>query len=429
MKNEAIGGQEKQRDKGDKAINSSPSLPLSLSPSLPPSPRRIFISTGEVSGDLQGALLIPALQRQAAMRGWELEIAGLGGDRMAAAGAKILGHTTAIGSIGLLEALPYILPTFQIQRQARQYLRQYPPDLVVLIDYMGGNVRIGNFLRRQLPHVPIVYYIAPQAWVWSPSPKSAMEIAHVTDLLLAIFPEEARYFEARQTKSIWVGHPLVDRMVEFPSRERARAELQIESDRVAIALLPASRPQEVKYLLPVIFQAARAIQEQMPAAHFWIPLSLERYRQPIESAIANYGLRATLASDRTPEILAAADLAIGKSGTVNLELALLDVPQVAIYRVHPLTYWVARTFFNFSIPFMSPANLVSMQPIVPELLQERATPENIAREALALLVNPERRSQILQEYQEMRFCLGATGVCDRAAQEILQLLGSNANEA
>jgi lipid-A-disaccharide synthase len=370
-------------------------------------------------------MLIPALQRQAAARGWALEIVGLGGDRMAAAGAKILGHTSAIGSIGLLEALPHILPTFQIQRQARQYLQQHPPDLVVLIDYMGANVRIGNFLRDRLPQVPIVYYIAPQAWVWSPSPKSAMEIANVTDLLLAIFPEEARYFEARQTNVSWVGHPLVDRMAEFPSREEARSRLEIEPDEVAIALLPASRPQEVKYLLPAIFKAARAIQEQIPTARFWIPLSLERYRQPIAVAIADMGLRATLVSDRTKEVLAAADLAIGKSGTVNLELALLDVPQVAIYRVHPLTFWVARSIFNFSISFMSPANLVSMQPIVPELLQDEATPERIAREGLELLLNRERRTKILADYRKMRRCLGEVGVCDRAAQEIFQLLGSN----
>jgi lipid-A-disaccharide synthase len=154
---------------------------------------------------------------------------------------------------------------------------------------------------------------------------------------------------------------------------------------------------------------------------FWIPLSLEVYRPSIEAAIARYGLRATLVAGKTQEVLAAADLAITKSGTVNLELALLDVPQVVFYRVSPFTYWVARTLFKFSIPFMSPPNLVMMRSIVPELLQEQATPENIVKESLELLLNPDRRQQTLKDYQEMRRLLGEVGVCDRAAREILQL--------
>ena len=171
-----------------------------------------------------------------------------------------------------------------------------------------------------------------------------------------------------------------------------------------------------------MFEAAQQIQTKLPQVHFWIPLSLEIYRQPIEQAIQRYGLRATLVSEKTQEVLAAADLAITKSGTVNLEIALLNVPQVVLYRVSPLTAWIVRTFLKFSIPFMSPPNLVEMKPIVPELLQEQATPENIQQTALELLLNPIRRQQIMSDYQKMRQSLGEVGVCDRAAQEILQLL-------
>jgi lipid-A-disaccharide synthase len=385
-------------------------------------PRRIFISTGEVSGDLQGALLIDALKRQAKATGLELEIVALGGSRMAASGAILLGDTTGIGSVGILEALPYVLPTLQIQRRAKQYLQQHPPDLVVLIDYMRPNLTIGGYVRRQLPSVPVVYYISPQQWVWSLGLRDTEKIVEITDRLLAIFPEEARYFKERGASVSWVGHPLVDRIQGFPNREKARAALGIEPSQVAIALIPASRRQELKYLLPVIFQAAQQIQAQLPQVHFWIPLSLETYRRQIEQAIQDYGLRATLIADQTPEVLAAADLAITKSGTVNLELALLDVPQVVTYRVSPMTIWIARTFLKVSIPFVSPPNLVDMKPIVPELLQEQATPENLVREALELLLNPQRRQQTLAGYEEMRRSLGEVGVCDRAAGEILQLL-------
>lgn len=383
---------------------------------------RIFISTGEVSGDLQGALLIEALKRQAVSTGLELEIVALGGDRMADAGATLLSNTISIGSIGTLESLPFILPTLKIQRRAKQYLQQHPPDLVVLIDYPVSNLTIGSYVRRQMPQVPVVYYIAPQMWVWWSNRRDIARIVDITDKVLAIFPEEARYFRSQGAKVSWVGHPLVDRMQNAPSREKARAGLRISPEQLSVVLLPASRRQELKYILPVMFQAAIAIQAKLPQVHFWIPLSLEIYRQPIEQAIQDYGLRATVVSGQTQEAIAAADLAITKSGTVNLEIALLNVPQVVLYRVSPVTAWIARTFLKFSIPYMSPPNLVEMKPIVTELLQEQATPENIQHAALELLLNPSRRQQTLADYQQMRRSLGEVGVSDRAAQEIFQLL-------
>ncbi|HAJ58740.1 MAG TPA: lipid-A-disaccharide synthase, partial [Cyanobacteria bacterium UBA8543] len=234
--------------------------------------KTVFISTGEVSGDLQGALLIHALKRQAKVTGIELEIVALGGDKMSAAGATLLGNTTGIGSVGLLESLPFVLPTLQIQRRAKQYLRQHPPDLVVLIDYMGPNISIGNFIRRHLPRVPIVYYIAPQDWVWSARsimPRHTMTIVKMTNQLLAIFPEEARYFEKQGASVSWVGHPLVDRMQSSPTREEARARLGIEPEQIAIALVPASRRQELKYMMPIAFEAARQLQSQLLEHGAW----------------------------------------------------------------------------------------------------------------------------------------------------------------
>ncbi|MHC5828203.1 MAG: glycosyltransferase family protein, partial [Nostoc sp.] len=148
-------------------------------------------------------------------------------------------------------------PTLQVQRQAIASLKQNPPDLVVLIDYMTPNLEIGTYLKRYLPHVPVVYYIAPQEWAWSVNFRRTNRIVGFTDKLLAIFPQEARYFREKGAKVSWVGHPLVDRMQDAPSREAARATLGIAPEQIAIALLPVSRHQELKYLLPVIFQAAQ----------------------------------------------------------------------------------------------------------------------------------------------------------------------------
>ena len=381
---------------------------------------RIFISTGEVSGDLQGAMLIDALKRQATAIGVELEIVALGGERMAAAGANLLSNTTGIGSIGILESLPFVLPTLQIQRRARKYLRQNPPDVLVLIDYVNPNLAVGGYVRQHLPEVPVVYYIAPQDWA-VPQLGHTKQIARVSDRLLAIFPEEARYYRDQGISVSWVGHPLLDRMQSAPTREQARNTLGIEADTLAIALLPASRQQELKYLLPTICEAAKLIQTKLPQVHFWIPVSLATYRDVIEKAVEDYGLSATVLEGKTLEAIAAADLAITKSGTVNLEIALLNVPQVVLYRVNSITAWIGRHILRLSIPFMSPANLVLMKAIVPELLQEEATPARIVKESLELLLNQEKQAQTLADYQQMCQCLGEVGVCDRAAVEIIRL--------
>ncbi len=394
--------------------------------------KRVFISTGEVSGDLQGSLLVLALQRQAVAMGIELEILALGGDRMATAGANLLGHTSAIGSMGLLESLPFVLPTLKVQRLAKDHLRDNPPDIVVLIDYMGPNIALCEYLPKHLPNVPVVYYIAPQEWVWGDQWQWGVKLFRSdlvvsTDRILAIFPKEADYYRKKGGNVTWVGHPLVDRLQTAPSREVARAQLGIAADRPAVALLPASRRQELQYLMPTIFEAAQQIQRQVPDVQFWIPLALEQYRPAIAAAIQNYGLHATLVSDADcPDpaaltVLAAADLAITKSGTVNLEIALLNVPQVVLYKMNPITGWIMEHILKFNVPFVSPPNLVEMQPIVPELLQYNATPAAIAHEAIDLLTNTDRRRTMLAGYASMQKALGTVGVCDRAALEILNM--------
>jgi lipid-A-disaccharide synthase len=324
-----------------------------------------------------------------------------------------------VGSEMCIRDRPYVIPTLRVQRQAITYLKENPPDLVVLIDYMGPNLGIGTYMKENLPDVPVAYYIAPQEWVWSMSFQNTNRIVGFTDKLLAIFPEEARYYQQNGANVCWVGHPLIDRMANAPSREIAREKLGIKDTEITIALLPASRHQELKYLLPVIFAAAKNIQSKLPNVHFWIPLSLETFRNTITAAIKDYGLKATVVLGQQREVFAAADFAITKSGTVNLELALLNVPQVVVYRLNPITAWIARHILKGSIPFASPVNLVVMREIVPEFLQEKATAENITQATMELLLNSEKRQKTLTGYQEMRYSLGELGVCDRTAKEIL----------
>jgi lipid-A-disaccharide synthase len=381
--------------------------------------KTIFISTGEVSGDLQGALLVTALKQLAKKSGIDLNIVALGGRKMAAAGATILADTTAISSIGVWEALAYIQPSFRVRDLVRKYLKTTPPDLLILIDYISLNMSIGKYARSILPKLHIAYYIAPQEWVWSNDDKKTSVIVDFTDEIFSIFPAEARYFAEQGAKVKFVGHPLVDRVATIASREVARDKLGINEDEIAIALIPASRQQELKYLLPAIFEAARQLQAKLPNVRFWIPLSRPDFQAEIESQIQAYRINANLVTINADLVLSAADLAITKCGTVSLELALLNIPQVVIYRVSKITAWIAEHLAKFSISFMSPVNLVEMKAIVPELMQDEATPDRIVSESLELILNTQRRDRILSDYSQMRAALGDTGVCDRVAQEIL----------
>jgi len=380
--------------------------------------KTIFISTGDVSGDLQGALLVTALQQLAAKSGIDLNIVALGGTKMAAAGAKILADTVSISSMGIVEHLAYVRPSLQARSLAKQYLKTNPPDALILIDYVDPNVAIGKYIKNFFPNLPVYFYIAPQDWVWPRQHKRAKLIVSFIDEIFAVFPVEAQYFTEQGAKTKFVGHPLVDRVATLTSREIARDKLGITDEETAVALIPASRQQELKYILPNIFAAARQIQERLPAVRFWIPLSRPDFQAEIESQIQAYQINATLVTENADLVLAAADLAITKCGTVSLELALLNVPQVVIYRVSKITAWIAKHVIKFSIPYMSPTNLVEMKSIVPELMQDDASPDRIAAESLELLLNSDRRDRMLANYTEMRAALGDRGVCDRVAQEI-----------
>ena len=385
---------------------------------------RIFISTGEVSGDLQGAMLVEALHRQASLANISLEIAALGGERMKQAGVNLIVDTTSIGAVGYLEALPLVIPTLKIQNQAKKYLHQFPPDILVLIDYAAPNIAIANYVKKHFPQIPILYYIAPQDWV-VPRLGNAAKIAKIVDQILAIFPQEAKYYRSKGVMVTWVGHPLIDRINSTAKKEQARLILDIDPQQPIITLLPASRQQEIRQMLPVLCEAAQLIQQKIPNVQFLIPISLGIYRQAITEAITKYNLSATIIEKNRLDAIACADLALTKSGTVNLEIALLNIPQVVFYRVHPLTAWLARNILKIKINFMSPPNLILDRQIVPEFKQEAATAENIAQAALELFSNNIERKKMLANYQEMKNLLGGSGACDRAAQEIIQVAKKN----
>ncbi len=388
---------------------------------------RLLISTGEVSGDLQGSLLVAALYREAKRRSLPLEMIALGGARMKAAGVDLIADTASMGAIGLWEAIPFVLPTFRVQSKLDEYLETHSLDGVVLIDYMGPNIRLGNKVRRLTPNIPIIYYIAPQEWAWRLGDGGTTDLIRFTDKILAIFKAEAEFYCKRGGSVTWVGHPMLDMLKELPSREEALSLLGLSADEKILLLLPASRPQEIRYLMPNFVKAAALIQKRDPSVYVIVPAGLQGFEIQIEKAMDEAGvigrvIPATEVDSLKPILFAVANLALGKSGTVNMELALNSIPQIVGYRVSRVTAFLARKILRFNVEHISPVNLLLHERLIPELVQEELTPEALFEFAVPLLEDVNARANMISGYKKLRNALGAPGVTERAANEILDLV-------
>ena len=388
---------------------------------------KLLISTGEVSGDLQGSLLINALKTNAEKRKIELEIIALGGERMQEAGAKLISNTSSIGAIGFLEALPYVLPTLNAQSKIDNYLSSSPPDAVVLIDYMGPNIRLGLKVKKKFPNIPIIYYIAPQEWAWRLGDSGTTDLISFTDKILAIFEEEAKFYSNKGGNVKFVGHPMLDFYRNIPTREESFRRIGLTSDQKLLLIIPASRKQELKYILPTLLKAAKLLQEKDPSITVLIPSGLNEFNELLNNSLKEYALsgRVILSNevdDLKPFLFSAAHLALAKSGTINMELALNSVPQIVGYKVSRVTAFFARYLLRFNVKYISPVNLLLNKMLIPEFIQEDFKADKIFNAALKILEDNSTKEDIKLGYERLKDKLGKPGVTDRASKDILDLL-------
>lgn len=374
---------------------------------------------GEVSGDSQGSLIVTALRRLRPA----LRVSGVGGAGMAAAGVDVLVETVRWGVIGYAET--YVrLPGFALRfwRLAR-LIERARPDLLLLIDFPGMNREL---VRRFASRVPTVYYFPPQTY--GRRGRSASRMARHPVRLLAVLPFEADAYRAAGADVRYIGHPAVDSTATMAaSRATLRGEWGIGSVPT-VGLLPGSRVQEVRSLLPPMLDAARRLHASC-GAMFLLPLAAPHLRPDVEPAVASAGLPVRVVPGRAADVMAASDVVVAASGTALVEAACLGVPMVVVYKLSRLTEWIARRFVvppdlgreGFSIP-----SIVMGRPIVPELIQATVTGPRIAQEVERLLTDHAAREQMRAHLAEVRRRLGPPGVLERAAQDILHVLDSRA---
>ena len=386
--------------------------------------KKIFISTGEVSGDLHGSLLAKALIEESLEKSIDIDLFGLGGERMKKAGVNVLFDTTSISAIGIWEAIPLVLPMMKIQKRFLQVLVSKSPNCLILIDYMGPNISIGRRLKRKNLKMPIYYYIAPQEWAWRVGNNSTTDLIGFSDKIFAIFQQEANFYRKRGGKVSWIGHPMVDLTKKLPTKKESRKYLDLASNQNILLIMPASRPQELKYILPTFIQVAQKLQRKYPDLVVFIPSCRDVFDQSFQKALDKNNINGRVISTSEIEknkvyIYSLSKLALCKSGTVNMELALYGIPQVVGYKVSRVTAFIAKKILNFKLRFISPINLLMKRQIVPEFVQKEFNVNSVFRKSCKLLEKNDAKLKMKQGYKLLKNNLGDEGVTKRAAKEII----------
>jgi lipid-A-disaccharide synthase len=378
---------------------------------------RVLMIAGEVSGDHHAAGLAAALRR----RRPDLAISGVGGTEMAAAGVDVLVESLHWGAIGYLET--YVrLPIFALRFWAIvRLIERHRPDLLVLVDFPGMNREL---VRHFSGRVPMVYFFPPQ--VYFRRGRSAVRMARAAVRVLATLPFEADVYRRAGADVVFVGHPAVDAAEAVTESSQALREEWGIPPGPLVGLLPGSRVQEIRSLLPPMLAAARALRATSPV-QFVLPVASPFLGREVSRAVARAGVPVRLVEGRALDVIRAADIVVVASGTAPVEAACLGSPMVVVYRLSRITSWIARRFVAdpevYRVGFAIP-NLVMGRGIVPELLNDMVSGPRIQAEVERLLFDSASRARLRNDLAEVRRRLGGPGVLDRAAQETLRVLDS-----
>jgi lipid-A-disaccharide synthase len=367
-----------------------------------------MLSCGEPSGDLYAGALAAELRKRVP----SIEIFGFGGDRLRDSGAHLVGDFKGISVTGLTEALRVLPRSYLMLRRLVAAARATRPDVFVAIDFPDFNFRLMAAIKGL--GIPVVYYISPQLWAWRPGRMHTMKA--LVDRVLVIFPFEEELYRREGVDARFVGHPLVDLARATTPREVFLREHGLDPEAPTVALLPGSRPNEVRRILPDMVAAVPLIAAQIPRVQFVVACAPNL---PDGSFAGFRAVGATLVRARADDVLAASDVVVTASGTATVQAALHEKPMVVVYRLSSLTYRLGKPFVKVDTYAM--ANLVAGRRVVPELIQHDFTPERVARETIGFLTDRDRYESTRQALREVRARLGAAGGSGRAADAILEI--------
>ena len=368
---------------------------------------RVYLVAGEASGDRLAADLLRELKKNPKLKAY-----GVGGPMLKAAGQEQSLNLAKHAVVGLTDVLKNLPKFLKIFREVKHEIAEVNPDVVILVDYPGFNLRLAKALHGQRNAPAIVYYVSPQVWAWKAGRAKLME--RILDRLLVIFPFEVDWFakHAPKLKTKWVGHPLADRWI-------AQAKEGPKDEIPCVALLPGSRAKEIAKHWPVLLQTAQRIVREQKNVTFMTLATDHEMRQKLEEEWARQpmsGVSLDILAGQSLTQLTRCSLAIVASGTATLECAMAGLPMLVIYKTSWLTYWLGR--FLIQLPYLSMVNVLAGEKVVPEFLQGAMEPERLAKAALQILRNPKGAEAMAGRIRDVAKKLGGPGAAARAAAEV-----------
>ncbi len=383
----------------------------------------MFIVAGEASGDNLAAKLMAALR---SATGDRVRFEGIGGASMAAQGLSSLFPMRDLSLMGMAEILPHLPRLIRRLRATAAAIESSRPSVVVTVDSPGFSFRVAKRVRPL--GIPLIHYVAPQLWAWRPG--RGRELAGLIDHLLALLPFEPEFFETYGVPCTFVGHPVIEAGLAEGSASRFRERYELADSSPMVVVLPGSRRTEIRRLLPVFGRTLHLLAERHAGITAAIPV-VEAVAETVRATVSRWRVPALLLDNTADKIdaFAAAAAAITKSGTVTLELAIAGVPMVVCYKVSPLTAMLMRRLLK--VDTVALVNLMAGQRLVPELLQDRCTPEAIAQTVSDLLDHPERRESMRVKLRAAVARLGdrSPSPSARAAEVVLSAIEAGAAQA
>lgn len=379
--------------------------------------RRVLIVAGEASADLHGANLVKAIRRLNP----DVAFWGIGGKDMAKAGVRILIPSSDMAVVGLTEVLSRFQVIVHAANTMKSALKRLHPDLLILIDYPDFNLYLARIAKRF--RVPVFYYISPQVWAWRQG--RVRKIARRVDRMAVILPFEEGFYRQRGVKVDYVGHPLLDalesRCLDSGNGSQGFVPSQDDSNAYpVVGLLPGSRGEEIRKLLPVMIQAVEILKARYTGIRCLLPLAKTIERRFVETFIQKTPVDIEIRETDIYAALGASHIAMVTSGTATLDAAIMGVPTVVVYKVAPISYWLGRVLIR--VPFIGLVNLVAGDRVVPELIQQDVMPERLADEARLLLENERVRDRMIAQLNRVRTRLGKGGASERAAQIAIEMM-------
>ena len=375
-------------------------------------PLKILFSAGESSGDQHAANMFVELKKQQP----DIIGLGMGGAKMAQAGIDIRYDSANIAVIGVVEVIKHYAEIRRALKLMQQLVATERPDLLVCVDYKEFNFKLARYAKQQ--GIKVLFYVSPQVWAWRPG--RVVAYGKVIDMMAVIFPFETAYYDAEKVPVRYVGHPSVDKVHAQYSKDEALTRFGLDNSPAVVGLLPGSRANEIQRMLPVMLAAAETVQANLPGCRFILPQADSISDALLEDYIRQSPLAITVIKNQPYDVIQCCDAVMTSSGTATLEIALLTVPMVIVYKLSSLTYWLGRWLVN--TPFIGLPNIVLGKNVIKELIQHDATAENLSAEVMRILTDKVYAGEMRENLNQVKQQLGQGGGSENMARLALEML-------